>query len=82
MWLDNNANVVDEEVVIDTLENASDYERGLEALNEKQKSIVSKLKKFGNNIKQAVATAAPQAKKIAGAKCKCMLFCTAIWFLY
>ena len=32
-WLDTEANLVDEEVVVDLLENASDYKHGLTRLN-------------------------------------------------
>lgn len=39
-WLDNEANLVDEQQVLDTLENASDYERGCERLDETQKGVI------------------------------------------
>ena len=35
-WLDNEANLVDEQQVLDVLENASDYERSCERLDETQ----------------------------------------------
>ncbi|KAJ6605485.1 hypothetical protein DFH09DRAFT_1067756 [Mycena vulgaris] len=46
-WLDNEANHVDEDALIDTLENASDYERGLSRLDSKQKGLIRKLKDLG-----------------------------------
>ena len=42
-WLDNAGNLVDEELVVDTLDKASDYERGLGRLSQGEKSIVQKL---------------------------------------
>ena len=44
-WLDDEANTVDEKHVIDTLEEASDYKRGVARLDDKGKAIVIKLKK-------------------------------------
>jgi hypothetical protein len=51
-WLDNATNLVDEEAIIDLLEKASDYERGLTRLNSQQKSLVDKLKELGGGIKK------------------------------
>jgi len=42
-WLDHDANLVDEQLVLEALENASDYERGLERLDGGQKSVVRRL---------------------------------------
>jgi hypothetical protein len=62
-WLDNAANPVDEEAIIDLLENASDYERGLTRLNSQQKSLVNKLKELGSGIKK-VALAGNKRKSM------------------
>lgn len=51
-WLDNEANLVDEDRVVEILENASDYERGLERLSSQQKSLAEKLKDLGGGIKK------------------------------
>ena len=51
-WLDNAANPVNEEAIIDLLEKASDYERGLERLNLQQRSLVDKLKELSGGIKK------------------------------
>jgi ribosome assembly protein YihI (activator of Der GTPase) len=52
-WLDNTANLVDEEAIVDSLETASDYERGLGRLNPQQKYLVDKLKELGGGIEHA-----------------------------
>lgn len=49
-WLDNEANLVDETRIIETLENASDYERGVDRLDEKGKEIVQKLKEWAGDL--------------------------------
>jgi chaperonin cofactor prefoldin len=59
--LDNEANFVDEDAVVDLLEKASDYKHGLKRLNSQQKILVEKLKELGGNI-----------KKVAGSKRKRM----------
>jgi chaperonin cofactor prefoldin len=46
-WLDNAGNLVDEEIVVDLLDNASDYEHGLTRLTSQQKALVEKLKELG-----------------------------------
>ncbi|KAF9501872.1 hypothetical protein BDN71DRAFT_1438594 [Pleurotus eryngii] len=51
-WLDHDANLVDEEAIIDALEKASDYERGLTRLTPHQKGLVQTLKDLGNGILQ------------------------------
>ena len=48
-WLDGAGNLVDEEQVVEMLDHASDYERELERLDEKGKSIVWKLKDLAGN---------------------------------
>jgi hypothetical protein len=54
-WLDKGGgNTVDEVYVIDELEKASNYERGLERLDEKHKVVVQKLRELaGDTLKVA-----------------------------
>jgi hypothetical protein len=49
-WLDNDANLIDEELILDALEKASDYEMGIARLDEKGKGIVTKLRKFAGDL--------------------------------
>jgi hypothetical protein len=49
-WLDNDANLVDEERVLDALEKTSDYERGVERLDDKGKAIVTRLRELAGNL--------------------------------
>ena len=49
-WLDNEGNTVDEQRVFDTLESASDYERGIERLDENGKAIVKKLREWAGDL--------------------------------
>lgn len=53
-WLDHgDGNLVDKERVVDTLENAPDYEQGLEGLSSQDKLVVEKLQKLagkGGNV--------------------------------
>jgi len=51
-WLDNDANTVDEQRVLDTLESASDYEQGLERLDEDGKAIVKKLREWAGDLEK------------------------------
>ena len=43
-WLDTEANTIDEQCIIDVLESASDYERGIEHLTNDGKAIVKRLR--------------------------------------
>ena len=45
-WLNHEANMVDEQRVIEALETASDYERGFQRLNDVQKGLVRKLREI------------------------------------
>ncbi|KIK78413.1 hypothetical protein PAXRUDRAFT_164099 [Paxillus rubicundulus Ve08.2h10] len=45
-WLDGDGNLVDDERVVEALDNASDYEQGLEGLSLQDKLIVEKLQKL------------------------------------
>ena len=47
-WLDTEGNLVDEEHVVDLLERASDYERGLAQLDSNDKSVIQKLHDLAN----------------------------------
>ena len=49
-WLDHDTNTIDEQRVLETLESASDYERGLERLDEKGKAIVKKLREWAGDL--------------------------------
>jgi hypothetical protein len=53
-WLDGEANLVDELQVVEALENASDYERGLERLDHTQKGVVSRLRQAAGDVMKAV----------------------------
>ena len=62
-WLDHEANTIDEERILHNLEAASDYERGLERLDESGKAIVKRLREWAGDL-----------MKIAGNKRKRMMF--------
>ena len=53
-WLDNEGNVVDEQRVLDALEAASDYERGLGRLSEVDKGIVQKLRELAGDVSKVI----------------------------
>jgi hypothetical protein len=53
-WLDNEANLVDEQQVLEVLEKASDYERGFGRLDNAQKGVVRKLQEAAGDIIKAV----------------------------
>jgi hypothetical protein len=61
-WLDHEANMVDEQCILDELEAASDYERGLEWLGEARKATVTRLRELAGEL-----------VKVAGNKWKRML---------
>ena len=50
-WLDQEANFVDEEALVDMLEKASDYERALSRLDPKQKPLFERLIELGGGIR-------------------------------
>ena len=52
-WLDNEANISDEQRVLDELEAASDYERGLARLDEEGKGIVKALREWAGDLAKA-----------------------------
>ena len=49
-WLDNDANTVDEQRVLDTLESASDYEQRLEQLDKDGKAVIKKLREWAGDL--------------------------------
>jgi hypothetical protein len=51
-WLDHEANIVDEQRVIDDLEAASDYERGLARLDDTGRAIVKKIGEWAGDLVQ------------------------------
>jgi hypothetical protein len=53
-WLDQEANLVDEEALVDALEKASDYERVLSKLDPKQRPLLERLMELGGGIKDVV----------------------------
>ena len=65
-WLDHEANTVDEQRVLDELEAASDYERGLAQLDDEGKGIVKKLKEWAGDLARGHIT------QVAGNKRKRM----------
>ncbi|KAG6823822.1 hypothetical protein H0H92_008962 [Tricholoma furcatifolium] len=52
-WLDNDANLVDFEVVVENLDSASDYDRGLERLDN-EKNLVHKLREAAGDIAKVI----------------------------
>ena len=53
-WLDNEANTVDEEHILEALEAASDYERAVGKLDEKDKALVKKLREWAGDLARVV----------------------------
>ena len=53
-WLDHEANLVDEQRVLEALEDASDYEQGFARLDGEQKGIVRKLQEAAGDLSKAV----------------------------
>lgn len=49
-WLDHEANTVEEERILQDLEEASDYERGFERLDDNGKAIVKKLREWAGDL--------------------------------
>jgi hypothetical protein len=65
--LNNKANFINEDAVVDLLDKASDYEYGLECLNSQQKVLLEKLEELGRGVKM-----------VAGHKRKCMCITTSL----
>ncbi|KAG6860392.1 hypothetical protein C0995_011742 [Termitomyces sp. Mi166 len=53
-WLDQNGNLVDFMRVVDTLETASDYEKGLTKLDEQQQGLVRKLREAAGDLVKVI----------------------------
>jgi len=68
-WLDNDSNHVDEEVVIEMLEVASDFEHGWTQLSLEQKEIVDKLRELGSSNKEKGEQIGNKRKRTAGSEC-------------
>ena len=49
-WLDNVGNTVDEQHILDILDDTSDYERGIERLDENGKAVVAKLRECAGHL--------------------------------
>jgi hypothetical protein len=54
-WLDHKANTINnlEEHILETLESASDYDRGFDRLDEKGKAIVKRLREWAGDLAKA-----------------------------
>ena len=52
-WLDGAGNLINEERVVEVLDNESDYERGLEKLDMKDRGIVKEFISLGGGDKEA-----------------------------
>ena len=55
-WLDGEGNLIDEEHVVEMLEKASDYEMGMQDLNDGEKNIVQKLRELAGDVKKIIGT--------------------------
>jgi hypothetical protein len=53
-WLDNEANLVDEQWVLDTLENVSDYKSGCKRLDKTQKGVIRRLQEVAGDLSKVV----------------------------
>lgn len=63
-WLDNDANQVDEDALIDKLDKASDYERGLSRLNSQERGIVAQLTELARETGETVGKASGKRKSV------------------
>ena len=64
-WLDHDANLVDEQQVLEALENAPDYERAFERLDNEQKGVVRKLCEAGGSPSKVVGSKRKRASNIS-----------------
>ncbi|OAX33548.1 hypothetical protein K503DRAFT_786421 [Rhizopogon vinicolor AM-OR11-026] len=55
-WLDHDANLVDEQQALEVLEDASDYVRGFERLDEAQKGAVRNLREAAGDLGKVVGS--------------------------
>lgn len=65
-WLDNDANCVDEEAIIGTLEKASDFEHALSQLNPEQKKVVERLRELGRRNQEGSYIGNKRKRKCCG----------------
>ena len=54
-WLDREGNTVDEQRLLDTLESASDYEKGVAQLDDNGQAIVKRLRELAGDLPNKVA---------------------------
>jgi len=52
-WLDHDANLIDEQRVLEVLESAPDYEQGFARLDDGQRGLVEKLREAAGDISKA-----------------------------
>jgi hypothetical protein len=52
-WLDHQANTIDEQRILETLESASNYDRGFDRLDEKERAIVKTLREWAGDLVKA-----------------------------
>ncbi|KAG8215563.1 hypothetical protein J3R82DRAFT_7406 [Butyriboletus roseoflavus] len=71
-WLNGDGNLIDNKRVVEILDNASDYERGLGGLDSQDKTIVEKLQKLAENGGKNDAPSKRQKRKAF--KFRCMLY--------
>lgn len=70
-WLDNAANLIDEERLVDRLDQASDYERGLLRLDTKERETVENLHMLGDDAgKKNVKVAGLKRKRASPLGCR------------
>jgi len=53
-WLNNEANLVDEQQVLEVLEKALDYKRGLGRLDEGQKGVIRTLREVAGDLSKVI----------------------------
>ncbi|KAF8261624.1 hypothetical protein EI94DRAFT_1705383 [Lactarius quietus] len=53
-WLDNETNLIDEDLVLEALEAALDYERGISQLNDNQMTLIKRLREEAGDIPKVV----------------------------
>ncbi|KAF8268016.1 hypothetical protein EI94DRAFT_1801026 [Lactarius quietus] len=53
-WLDHEANLVDEDLVLEALEPASDYERSVSQLNDNQRALIKWFREEAGDIPKVV----------------------------
>ena len=64
-WLDYDANLVDEQQVLEALESAPDYEQGFARLNDEQRGLVERLHEAAGNPSKPVGKKRKRMSKIS-----------------